>query len=84
MVSRVLEFLNVRFKPGPHSFMAKKGDVSRNVKLTLSGIVFQDRKGDSVLVTSLDLPSEIAAFLSQRGYKVLFISPFSQSNSHSA
>ncbi|MBW1779176.1 MAG: LysM peptidoglycan-binding domain-containing protein [Deltaproteobacteria bacterium] len=84
MVSRILEFLNVRFNPGPHSFMARKGDPKRNVKLTLPGIVFKDRKGGSVLVTSLDLPSEITVFLSQRGYRVLVISPFSHADSQSA
>jgi len=84
IVSRVLKLLHVRFKPGPHSFMARKGDLKRNVKLTLPGIVFKDRKGGSVLVTSLDLPSEITAFLSQRGYRVLVISPFSHGDSQSA
>jgi hypothetical protein len=52
--------------------------------LTLSGIVFHDYKGNSVLVTPLDLPSEIVTFLSQRGYKVLVLSPFSPSDSESA
>ena len=84
MVSRILEFLDVGFERGPHSFMATRGDMSRNVKLTLSGITFYDHKGSSVLATSLDLPPEIVAFLSQRGYSILVLSPFAPSGSHSA
>ena len=84
MVSKVLEFLNVHFDRGPHVFMAKKEDMSRNVKLTLSGITFHDHKGNSVLVTSVDLPPEIVSFLSQRGYNILVLSPSAPSGAGSA
>jgi hypothetical protein len=74
MVARTLRFLNVNFKPGPHSFLARPGSVTRNVELTLTGILFSAHNGDSVFVSPLNLPSEIGAFLAQRGYKVLVLS----------
>jgi len=84
MVSKILKLLNVHFEPGPHAFLANRGDPSKNVKLTLSGVTFFDRKGGSVLATPIDLPPEIVAFLSQRGYRVLVLSPFGPSGSGSA
>ena len=74
MVSKTLKFLNVKFEPGPHSFSTSPDDIPRNVETTLKGILFYAHNGDSVFVSPLDLPSEIGAFLSQRGYKVLVLS----------
>ena len=73
MVAKTLKFLDVKFKPGPHSFLTNPDDITRNVKLTLKGISFYTHNGDSVLVTPLNLPSEIGTFLSQRGYRVVGI-----------
>jgi len=74
MVAKTLKFLNVSFKPGPHSFLTNPGNVTRNVELTLTGILFHTHSGDSVFVSPLNLPSEIGVFLSQRGYRVLVLS----------
>ncbi|MBL7203957.1 MAG: hypothetical protein ISS63_06440 [Desulfobacteraceae bacterium] len=74
MVAKTLKFLNVNFEPGPHSFLTSPGNITRNVELTLKGILFYAHNGDSVFVSPLNLPSEIGAFLSQRGYKVLVLS----------
>lgn len=74
MVAKTLKFLNVNFQPGPHSFLTNPDDITRNVELTLKGILFYAHNGDSVFVSPLNLPSEIGAFLSQRGYKVLVLS----------
>ena len=74
MVTKTLEFLNVNFKTGPHSFLSNPGNVTSNVELTLTGIIFHAHNGDSIFVTPLNLPSEIGAFLSQRGYRVLVLS----------
>ncbi len=84
MVSTILTFLNVQYTPGPHLFMAKKGDASRNVKLTLYGVTFYDQNGNSVLATPVNLPPELVEFLSQRGYQVLVLSPLPYSHSGSA
>ncbi|MBC8419579.1 MAG: LysM peptidoglycan-binding domain-containing protein [Desulfobacterales bacterium] len=84
MVARVLEFLNVKFEHGPHVFLSSPGEDSRNVRLSLSGIIFSAHNGDSVLVTPLNLPTEIAAFLSQRGYRVLILPALPPSSSGSA
>jgi hypothetical protein len=74
MVAKTLKFLNVKFKPGPHLFLTSPDDITRNVELTLKGILFYAHNGASVFATPLNLPSEIGAFLSQRGYKVLVLS----------
>lgn len=74
MVAKTLKFLNVNFEPGPHSFSTSPDDITRNVELTLKGILFYAHNGDSVFATPLNLPSEIGVFLSQRGYKVLVLS----------
>jgi len=74
MVSMTLEFLDIESQNGPHSFMAGSRDDSRNVKLTLPGVVFPDSRGNPVLATPLSLPEEIAAFLSKRAYRILPLS----------
>jgi hypothetical protein len=71
IVARTLELLNVQFDPGPHSILVANRDDSRNIRLTLPGIVFPDSQGEPVLVTPLSLPDKITAFLSQRGYRIL-------------
>ena len=73
MVAKTLKLLNVKFKPGPHLFLTGPDNIKGNVTLTLKGILFDAQNGDSVFVTPLNLPSEIGAFLSQRGYRVLGI-----------
>jgi hypothetical protein len=70
MVAKTLKFLDVQFDPGPHSFMATTRNDWRNIKLTLPGIIFTDSRGKPILATSLNLPGEIAAFLSRKGYKI--------------
>jgi LysM repeat protein len=70
MVAKTLRFLDIQFDPGPHSFMATTRNDWRNIKLTLAGIIFPDSRGKPVLATSVNLPGEIAAFLSQKGYKI--------------
>jgi hypothetical protein len=71
ILKRTLEFTGVKFDADPHSFLATDRDDSRNIKLTIPGIVFSDRRGKSVLTTHITIPTEIATFLSQRGYTIL-------------
>lgn len=73
MVAKTLEFLDIKFDPGPHSFTVIKGKSPRNIKLTLPGNAFSDTNGKSILATPLSLPDEISLFLSQRGYKILVL-----------
>jgi len=74
VVSMTLDFLGIEYQKGPHSFMAGTGDDSRNIKLTLPGVVFSDSRGKPVLASPLNLPEEIAAFLSRRVYRILPLS----------
>ena len=76
MIIKALSFLNVQFDPGPHHFMATTRDDSRNIQLTLPGIIFSDNHGKAILATKLNIPHEIAAFLSEKGYCVLDLSSF--------
>jgi hypothetical protein len=74
LVAKTLEFLGIQFQRGPHYFMASARDDSRNIRLALSGIIFSDPDGKTFLATTLSLPDEIKAFLTQRGYKILLLS----------
>ena len=74
MVSKTLGFIGVQSQDGPHSFMAADRSDSRNVKLTVSGIIFSDTHGNTIFATPLNLPNEIASFLSTRAYRILPLS----------
>jgi hypothetical protein len=69
-----LDFLGIPFDSSPHYFMASKRGEQKDIKLTIRGIVFQDKEGQSILATHLNIPEEIALFLSQRGYLLLRLS----------
>jgi hypothetical protein len=70
-VSRVLQFIGVQFDSKPHPFMAASRGETRNIEMTIPGIVFQDDHGQKIFASRLKLPDQIVGFLSQRGYKVL-------------
>ena len=76
MVSRTLDFLGIQSEKGPHFFLTANRDDSKNVRLTLQGVVFADAEGTSVLATPLSLPIEIVAFLSTRAYRILHLTSF--------
>ena len=76
MIIKTLRFLNLDFDPGPHHFMATTRDDSRNIQLTLPGIIFSDNHGKAILATKLNIPDEITAFLSEKGYCILDLSSF--------
>ncbi|MBN1832106.1 MAG: LysM peptidoglycan-binding domain-containing protein [Deltaproteobacteria bacterium] len=69
-----LGFLGVPYDSSPHDFMASERDEQKNIRLTIRGIVFKDKDGQNILATHLNIPEEIAVFLSQRGYHLLRLS----------
>ena len=71
VVSKTLDLLGVQFDSKPHDFMAAKRDQQKNVTLTIPGIVFQANSGKNIFATPLEIPDDIALFLSQRGYDIL-------------
>ena len=71
IIKRLLRFLDIKFDAGPHYFMATTGPITKNIKLTVPGIVFSDSLGDTLLATPLSLPEEIKVFCSNKGYKIL-------------
>ena len=74
MAARLCEFLGVQFRRGPQSFKVASAGHSKNIMLRLPGIIFFDSTGTPVLVTPLNLPDNIDAFLSHEGYRVLYAS----------
>jgi hypothetical protein len=71
IVSKTLDLLGVQFDSKPHDFMAAERDQQKNVTLTIPGIVFQANSGKNIFATPLEIPDDIALFLSQRGYDIL-------------
>jgi len=71
ITKRLFDFLDIQFDAGPHSFVATDGPITKNIKLTIPGIVFSDSHGDTILATPLDLPEEIKAFCFKKGYRIL-------------
>jgi hypothetical protein len=71
VVSQILKFIGVQFDADPHAFMATPRDASKNISVTIPGIVFQDNRGRNVFASQLALPNEIAGFLTRKGYKIL-------------
>ncbi len=71
ITKRLLGFLDIEFDAGPHSFMATARPITKNIKLTVPGIVFSDSQGDRILATPINLPEEIKVFCSNKGYKIL-------------
>jgi len=71
VVSRILDFIGVKFDSKPHPFTGAGKEDSKTFKLTIPGIVFRDNHGQNVFASQLTLPDDIAGFLSRRGYKVL-------------
>jgi hypothetical protein len=76
VVARTLEFIGTRHSKSPHTFVVAKWDESREITLTIPGILFSTPKGEAVFATSTILPIEISAYLSQKGYKPLALSTF--------
>ncbi|MCD6560797.1 MAG: LysM peptidoglycan-binding domain-containing protein [Deltaproteobacteria bacterium] len=72
--AKTLEFLDVQYNPGPHLIMAASRDNSRNIRLSIPGIVFKDSHGKPIIITPHNLPDKIRMFLSLKGYKVLPLS----------
>ena len=71
IVSMTLDFLRVKFDSGPQTIMATNRDDSRNIRLTIPGIVFHANNGQNILATQLTMPHKITALLAQKGYKIL-------------
>jgi len=71
VVTGILDILGVKSDSKPHHFMAAKRDKSRNVRLTIQGIIFKGNNGQPIFATHLTISNEIARFLSNKGYKIL-------------
>jgi LysM repeat protein len=74
LVAKTLEFLNVQFGNGQHSFVIAEKDSWRNIQFTLPAITFADPTGKAIIATPADLRGELGALLSQKGYRILVLS----------
>ena len=74
ILRKTLDFLGIPIDSRPHDFMAAERGEQKDIRLTIRGIVFQDKEGRNILATHLNIPEEIALFLSQRGYHLLRLS----------
>jgi len=74
LIVKTCGFLGIQYKTGPHDFKAGAGNESKNVILTIPGVIFKDSGGNPVFASPLGLPDEISTFLAQKGYKVLLAS----------
>ncbi|MDZ7699087.1 MAG: LysM domain-containing protein [Deltaproteobacteria bacterium] len=83
-LGKLLKFLHVRYKEGPHTFDAIPGKAVTNVRLTLPGVVFKNGNGESVIATGAGLPDQLVRFLSQKGYRVLVLSESPSGNGQHA
>jgi hypothetical protein len=77
LIAKTLNFLNVQFGNGQHSFVVAEKDSWRNIQFTLPGITFADPTGKAIIATPADLHNELAALLSQKGYRILELSSLS-------
>jgi LysM repeat protein len=77
LIAKTLEFLNVQFGNGQHSFVVAEKDSWRNIQFTLPGITFADPTGKAIIATPADLRNELAALLSEKGYRILELSALS-------
>jgi hypothetical protein len=73
IVTRSLEFLGINFDSNPHPFLAENRDESKNIRLMIPGITFQDNKNNTILATHLKLSPAIINFLAVKGYSVLLL-----------
>ena len=76
IIELVLDFLGLPFESKAHDFLVSARDKTRNIMLTIPGIIFSDQKEDKVFVTDEEIPEEIASFLNQRGYAFLDLIQF--------
>lgn len=75
----VLDFLGVKSYAGSHPFLTANREDSKNIKITIPGVSFQDHGGQNIFATPLRLPDEVASFLAHKGYKILNVAAPSDS-----
>jgi len=78
VISRVLDFLGIPYDSNPLALLAAERDESRNILIRIPGISFSGREGQRILATGLPLPDALGSFLSEKGYRILEVSPSSQ------
>ncbi len=73
ITAKILEFVGIEFDHSPHPFWAAPRDGSKNIQLMIPGISFLDSEGRKILSTHLRFPPAIAGFLTQKGYRLLYL-----------
>jgi len=77
ITNRILDKLQVKSRKGPLRMETIHGAENKKVSITVPGIVFSNVDGNKVLVTPVDIPENISAYLQKKGYGLLLLSGFS-------
>lgn len=75
LVTKTLDFIGMKYSSKPHLFLVTERAPSKNITITVPGIVFDDQKGQKIFATGLKLPAEVAALISQQGYRIVALTP---------
>ena len=76
LTSRILEKLQVKSTKGPHRMEAIQDADPLKMDISMPGIFFRGVGERKVLVTPVDVPEEIVAFLLKKDYGLLLLSGF--------
>jgi len=71
IVTKVFDFLGIRYDAGQHKFFSINGPETRNIILNFRGVTFRDDNLKNVFATSLRMSRELILFLNMNGYRVL-------------
>ncbi len=74
ITERVLQTLNVKSGKGPHKLDAIQDAEGKKVTITIPGVIFKGADKKQVLVTPVDLPEDISAFLSRKDFAQILVS----------
>ncbi len=74
LTEKLLGFLGIQFDNHEHTFYALPKGSNGNIKLVITGILFNDSKGQSVIFSSIYLNPEICRFLSTKVDNIFFFS----------
>jgi hypothetical protein len=71
VLSKTLTLLDIPFESKPHPFLMADRDESKNVRLMVQGIIFQNGNNQRFFATPLFLPQGIVDFITQKGYRIM-------------
>ena len=83
ITDRILNELQMESKKGPHRIEAIHDTENIQMAIVMTGILFKGVEGKKIIVTPVDVPEEISAFLLKKDYGLLSLSGFASNGSAS-